>query len=347
MSRLGRLRRRRPADTPQWRIPTFPMRPRDTPTVEVVDDAFLSRVEHGPLRTYQRPHRYLRGAVYDGGRLVVSSQKIGGLRGHPWVPADAMRTKVNPGVPGLAGRWLYGGHWVQHFGHFLVETVTTLWPDEPDVEGLVFHQYLRRPVHQEGWMLRALELAGHGGRAVEVVGRRHGLRVDQLVVPSRTVVANGWGHPQAREVWERMAAPFASDAGGPPRLFLSRTSHNEQRRREGHARSRSTLERDRRLDDVFARAGFEVVEPERLAFDDQLRLVARAEVIAGNSGSALHLSAFAPRGTRVLEIGDERNPGAPVELQRIIDRLSGHPHAFVRGDRSPKQVAAALGALGL
>lgn len=315
----------------EWQVPTFPYGVQDEPTVEVVDDAFLTRVEHGPLRTFTEPRRFLRGAVHDAdGRLVVASQKIGGLHGHPWVPADPGRVKVNARADLLTGQWQYGGHWIQHFGHFVVETISTLWPTGHEPVGLVFHKYLRRPVVREDWMLRLLDLAGYGGLPVEVVGTGRGMRVERLVVPSRSVVANGWGHPQAREVWERVAAPYRG-GGGPSRVFLSRTAFNEAARREG-ARPRSTPEHDRALDRVFAAAGFEVVAPETLGIDEQLGLVADAEVVAGASGSALHLTAFAPRGTRVVELGDaERNPHEPIGLQRVIDRLGEHPHAFLAG----------------
>jgi capsular polysaccharide biosynthesis protein len=323
-------------------VPGFPAPVQDTPSLLVVDDAFLTRVERGPLRTAGGPTRYLRGAVHDAtGVLVPSSQKIGGVGGHPWVPADPARTRVDASAQRLRGRWLYGGHWMQHFGHFVVETLSTLWPTEPDVAGLVFHKYLRRPVEREPWMRRLLELAGYGGLPIEVVGKARSLRVDELVVPSRTVVANGWGHPEAREVWERVAAPFCAD-GGPAHVYLTRTGFNEGQRAAGHTRSRSSLRRDRDLDRVFARAGFEVVAPELLPIDDQVRLVANARVVAGASGSALHLTAFAPRGTRVLEIGDDRNPHEPIGLQLVVDRLAEHPHAFVRGDLRMREVEKEL-----
>ncbi|WP_134767361.1 glycosyltransferase 61 family protein [Nocardioides sp. 1609] len=316
----------------EWTVPTFPHDVRDDPSIEVIDDAFLTRHELGRLRTFSRPDRYLRGAVHDAeGRLVVSSQKLS-VPHHPWVAADPARARVNNRAELLQGRWMYGGHWVQHFGHFIVETITTLWPTGQEPVGLVFHKYLHGPVTQERWMLRLLELAGYGALPVEIVGGARARRVEQLVVPSRSVVANGWGHPQAREVWERVVSPFRG--GGPRRVFLTRSAFNDAQRRAGSRRARSSPERDRAMDGAFRAAGFDVVAPETLALEDQLRLVADAEVVAGGSGSALHLTAFAPAGTRVVEIGDERNPAHPVGMQRVIDHLGGHPHRFLRGDLS-------------
>ncbi len=51
-----------------------------------------------------------------------------------------------------------------------------------------------------------------------------------------------------------------------------------------------------------------------------------------SAGASFVTTAFAPRGTRVVELGDaERNPHEPIGLQRVIDRLGEHPHAFLAG----------------
>ena len=324
-----------------WTAPDFPLRPAgehaEPPSLATVDAAFLTRVEHGPLAATYGPPRWLRGAVHDaGGDLVKSSQKLC-TGANTWAPADPRTVKVVARSERLEGRWLYGGHWMQHFGHFLTETITTLWPTRASVgqvDGLVFHKYLKRPWAEDPWQLRLLELAGYGGLPVRVVDGRAPLRVEQLVVPGRSVVAHGWAHPQAREVWDRVASG-ARAQGGPRRVFLSRTGHNEVRREAGHrSADRSTPEWDAAVDRTFADAGFSVVRPESLSIDEQLALVAGAELVAGASGSALHLSAFAPPTARVLEIGDSRSPGRPVAMQLIIDSACGHEHAFVRGDLS-------------
>ncbi|GAB3247806.1 glycosyltransferase family 61 protein [Nocardioides dilutus] len=319
----------------RWSVPAFPELPAgehaNPPGLTTVEGAFLTRVGHGPLASTVGPTRWLRGAVHDAeGGLVKPSQKLC-VGANTWAPADPRTVKVDLNAELLEGRWLYGGHWMQHFGHFLVETLTTLWPVE-QVDGLVFHKYLKRPWGEEPWQRRLLDLAGYAGVPVRVVDGRAPLRVESLLVPGRAVVAHGWAHPQARGVWDRISAPFHG-RGGPRRLFLSRTGHNEARRAAGHrSAGRSTAEWDAGVDAAFAAAGFDVVRPETVPVDDQLALVADAEMVAGASGSALHLSAFAPATARVLEIGDRRSPASPVALQLVIEAASGHEHAFIRGD---------------
>ena len=333
----------------RWSVPAFPVPPADDlaapPALRTVEDAFLTRVEHGPLATPTPPRRWLRGAVHDsGGDLVKASQKLC-VGDNNWVAADPRSAPVDRSAEVLEGRWLYGGHWMQHFGHFVAETLTTLWPDPGsmgELAGLVFHKYLKRPWAEEAWQRRLLDLAGHAGLPVRVVDGRAGLRVESLVVPDRALVAHGWARPEARAVWDRIAAP-GRGRGGPSRVFLSRAGHNEQRRAAGHrSAERSTAGWDAGVDAVFAAAGFEVVRPETLPVDDQLALVADAGLVAGASGSALHLSAFAPASARVLEIGDLRSPDRPVAMQLVIDAACGHEHSFVRGGLTVAELEAEL-----
>lgn len=316
-------------------------------TVTSVDDALLTRVEHGPLRALHQPKRWLRGAVHDSdGRLLVSSQKIGGLSGNQWVASDPSVVKVPRNADGLEGTWLYGGHWMRHFGHFISETVPTLWPRDLHVDGLVFHKYFAATPPVQPWQKRLLELAGLGHLPVRIV-RRRPLRAQLLLVPDRAVVANGWAQPQARDVWLRMAGNAeAATPGTHRRIYLTRTSFNAAQTVAGQE-VRTTPARDAELDEVFAAHGFAVVAPECLTVDEQIRLVAGADVIAGVSGSALHLSGFAPTTTRLIEVGDIRTPERPVPMQQAIDAACGRATAFVPHGSSVKSLRRTLRRLGL
>lgn len=316
---------------PGWELPGFPHQPQEELELVEVRDAYLTQVRRGPLRSAEPPHKWLRGAVHDAeGRLLPVSQKIGGLGGNQGVQADPGRVPTSSGAERLRGTWLYGGHWIGHFGHFFTETVTTLWPDDLEVEGVVFHAYFGAFKGVQPWQEQLMSLTGYGDLPVRVV-EREPVWVDRLHVPGRSVVVNGWAYPAAARVWARMlAAAGGGDPAAPERVYLSRTAFNAEQRAGGRPeRARTSPERDLELDRVFAEAGFEVVAPERLAVLDQLRLAGGATVLAGCAGTALHLSAFAPAGTRVLEVGDARSPEVQVPQQRVIDQVCRHPSRFV------------------
>ena len=333
-----------------WHLADFPLEPQDAPTLAEVAGALLTKVERGPLRIYGRPNRYIKGAVYDAKReLVVESQKAV-VSDYPWVAADPAKLANRGSVKRtLRGRWLYGGHWMQHFGHFLIETLPTLWPDPAGLDGLVFHKYHRMPASVEPWMQRALDLVGMGGLPGDVVGTGSGvIKVENLVIPGRPVVPGGWAHPQARDVWMRLGSQFV-DPSAPRRVFLSRTRFNAARDASGEVTGtkarRTSPERDRELDRVFADAGFAVVSPEELPIDEQFRLFANAQVLAGCSGSALHMSAFAPDGAKVIEVGDSRNADRPQRTQLVIDALCEHRRLFVSAGASAPSISETLSRL--
>ena len=339
----------------RWIVPEAPFARVGEMSLTPVDGALLTPVKRGKLRALVTPDRWLRGAVHDAeGALVVASQKTGGLGGNQLVAADPERVPVRPRAPRLDGTWLYGGHWIGHFGHFFTETVTTLWPgpqhgvDISGLDGVVFHSYSNRFRGFQAWERELMDLTAYAGVRVEVIDTDP-LNVDHLLVPSRSVVVNGWAEPEAVGVWRSMAraagAASELDPNG-PRIFLTRTAFNaDQRRKDKYVRT--SAERDRGLDAAFAAAGFRVVAPESLSVLEQIRLAGGASVMAGSAGTALHLSAFAPAGVRVIELGDDRSPDVQVPQQLVIDAAREHPSAFVPYRVTPDDLPAVLQDLGL
>ncbi len=309
------------------------------PEVVSLDGAFVSRFDQGPLRIDRGPVRWIRGAVYDGaGELVPSSQREWNGDAQDPVAADPERVEVPRGTHRLRGDWLYAGHWCGHFGHFLLELLPNLWPDPSThgpLAGVLVHHPARGPVARRrarsgllqpdttSWQREFIHLAGYGELNLRVVNQRP-VRVARLLVPSRPVLLKQWARPPAVDLWQRISSAVGS-RGPHRRVYLSRTSFHA----DASARVRSDQAWDVLLDSRFANAGFAVVHPETMPIAEQIELVRGARVLAGLSGSAMHLSAFAEPGTTVLSIGDRRTPKRPPPSQRIIDEACGHLPAFV------------------
>lgn len=342
-----------------WQTAEFPAPPRGESRVVTVDDAFVTQLQRGPTASAVAPVKWIRGAVHDAdGRLVPESQRTwAGDRAAP-IATDPNKVKVASKVDELSGTWLYCGHFMPPFGHFIVETLTNLWVDVADLPeepaGLLFHQGYRTPMAKgatreltlKPWHADLFELAGHGAREKREVVRRP-VRVERLVVPTRPVVFKSWSQPEAAIVWQRVA-----EAAGQPRsqrrVFLSRTAFNKKLREDpegtGREWTRSEARYDEELDAVMAAAGFHVVEPQTLSITDQIRLVRGADVVAASAGSALHLLAFARPETRLIEIGDRRTPDRAMVAQRVIDAVYQRTTAFVP-HIAPREIGAAVAAL--
>jgi capsular polysaccharide biosynthesis protein len=326
-------------EQPEQRVPA----PGSAEVVEV-PDALLTPFERGPLRTLHAPTVWTRGAVYDAdGALLPASQRIGGYAGDLVVSADPAEVDPAPGAEELTGTWLYGGHWMGQFGHFLTETLSTLWPEPADdLEGIVFHAFIWGG-RQDPWQRKLVRRAGYDFRPRVVVAEP--VRVERLLVPTRPYVLNAYALPEAAVPWRRVADSIRSPAGY-ERVYLSRSRYNAAALAAGRP-TRSEPERDARLDETFAKHGFEVVFPEELPVLDQVRAVVAADVVAGATGSSLHLSVFAPPGARVIEVADRRTPAMALPAQRVLDSVCGQTSALIPYALDPNDVDRALAGLGL
>lgn len=328
----------------QWMRPDMPVTPPGPAEVTTVPHALLTPFERGPLRTLTAPYTWIRGAVHDEtGLLVPASQRIGGYAGDHVVSADPVQVDLPSEAEELGGTWLYGGHWMGQFGHFLTETLTTLWPaPSADVRGVVFHRFVWGGARQN-WQLRLLRRAGYRDEP-RVVGLGP-MRVERLLVPTRALVLNAYAHPEAVLPWHRVVESIRRPAPH-ERVYLSRRRYNAEAVAAGRP-VRSDPERDALLDEAFAGRGFEIVYPEQLPVLDQVRSVLGAKVVAGAAGSSLHLSVFARPGTHVIEVADRRSPARPLLAQQVIDSVCGHSSALIPHELDANAASRALAGLGL
>src|SRR5690606_28441245 len=119
------------------------------------------------------------------------------------------------GTQHLTGRCLYGGNWMGQFGHFITETLTTLWPDPARFDGVVFHPFIFGAA-RHAWQEDAVSLAGWGDLPLQVI--TEATSVEHLTVASRPYLPNRRAGRRALEVWRRVTETAGADTG-PPRVF--------------------------------------------------------------------------------------------------------------------------------
>lgn len=318
----------------EWAIRKYREIPDSDFTSEVVRGAFLSRVESG--RVYwpaPNPARgFLRGAAYDHrGFLIDISQRQGGAAGDMIIstnpPVLMPREKAEARDNALPGRWLYAGNWMHAFGHFLVETIPTLWPllDSKELfDGVAAHRFNSMKTHD--WQFELVRLLTD--EPVRVV-MDIPVMVEELVVPTRAYHYQQAFHPAAAEVWDRLSENAASvdDPDGEP-VYLSRSRFEKANMAKGIKTGREYANSEE-VDGLFASRGFRVVYPETLSVMEQIRLARSAPLLAGPGGSALHLAAFAKPGARVLELGDIRTKGQMVNTQQAISAAKRQEAAMI------------------
>jgi capsular polysaccharide biosynthesis protein len=136
--------------------------------------------------------------------------------------------------------------------------------------------------------------------------------------------------PLELEALAQVAGDLAGVAKGKPsrRLFLSRRSIT----RELGGNYRALLNEDA-LVEAFAERGYEIVEPELLAFPEQIRLFAEAELVVGLGGAALFNLVFSPPATRVVSI---ESGAAFAHNHAALFGALGHPFGFIFGRQDPE-----------
>jgi capsular polysaccharide biosynthesis protein len=289
-------------------------------------------------------------AVYrDNGKLLHSSvfRRYQGEMGTPTVVDVAqLRNTAVSVVRALYGGVMYGGH----YGHFLIETLSRLWPlVVPKIagdisacavlyssEGMPPNQRPMRPVQM---ILEGLQLESRLSVLEQPV------HVDTLVIPDQASVIGQEMftvfRTLLRQVGQRVVAKYGESGCRkrfPRKIYLSRSQLPL------YAYRRVTNEKF--LERILEKSGFAIIHPQRLSLPEQIDMFSQAELIVGTIGSAFHTMLLADVSrTRILCLAYDRPDG--LNTYTAVDRVCEadtkyieclYPHPFCMKQRSNKDV---------
>ncbi len=220
----------------------------------------------------------------------------------------------------LEGRWLWGGVAYNHFGHFLVESLSRLWAVEDAHDGILFVP--RDPAKPQ--------LSGYQADLVQqIAGDCPVVMVDRpLQVAHLDVPGPGFGLGRIAKGTKMFRAHVAAHFGrdiapeGPEDLFISRA-------RLGTAQGGFVGEDllDRRMED----AGYTVFHPETAGIGEQIARYKAARRIVALDGSALHLVAMVARKDQDVAVILRRESGKSSSLRRQLEFFAGRMAHIVQG----------------
>lgn len=294
--------------------------------VAVLRDGFAT-----PFRIDDRTT--IRGCLYsaDGARLALSQRHFGpGFRFRPGDP-DTIDPATVASAPRLDGRTLYLGHYMPHYGHFLTETLSTFWILETRpaaaFDRVAFHPcFFGRLSGYARQCLAAFGIAPEAVVLLDAEGTGGPVRFEEVVVPERLFRLWDSADPLLRGVFDRIrGAALAGRAPAPGRdVYLSR-------RRSYWRGGQRVVANEGLVEEMFRRRGFLIVNPETVAFPDQVALYAAAPTLAGLSGSALLNCLFQRPGARLLELEhpDVYDDDLPVSTQVLCNAVAGVAGSFV------------------
>lgn len=267
------------------------------------------------LRAYDDVVSAGRGTAYgDGFVLPVSYRMPTRPRlTSPPLADVAPRFAGSPPAPPtqtLPGAWfLLETHVPGHFGHALTEQLGHVWGWAAARERL---PGLRALVHRPlaSWAVELLDAAGVPPDAVEVVPAP--VRVETLVTTTAAYVVGGPLHRLVAETHDAVGA--ALDARSTLTDTPARVFHT---RRHGKRVCRNVDE----VEAAAEAAGYTVVRPEEHPLPDQVRIVRRAESVAGFGGSGMFHLALAGAPKHAVVIGSENYP---MHNEHAFAALHGH-----------------------
>ena len=293
----------------------------DEPPVQISELPLTVGSYEGAIAMPRQPSSAKIGVIYtaDGDRIEGS---IRGKIGFGWdenperlPPEDAAPKRV------IHGRSFYAGHWGPVFGHILLETLPRFWPD------LDYSGYDHLVFYPKRVETTTIARKSHTDQLVSAAGPANadfvmlvdgGARFEQIDIASAPVLMKDAADPRFLDVFDRIGDRILSthvpSGPLPERIYLSRSHLKSTRKRQ--ALNENAVEA------MLAAQGFAIVHPQELSIPDQIAILRNADVIAGCDGSALHMSAFARPGTKLLAIDARTVPNQfLVDQARELDAL--------------------------
>ncbi|MGE5271071.1 MAG: glycosyltransferase 61 family protein [Thiohalocapsa sp.] len=241
-------------------------------------------------------------------------------------PADAAELQESVVSPVTA---MYGGVLSVHFGHFLLESTERLWWAVAErFDGPIVFQAESPTDVDVPFVRRFFELLGIDQ---QVVVAEKAMQFGRVVVPHAAFQLRAFVYEAFRAPFAKVgeAAEIGGRAVGPSRIYLSRTRLVS---RQGEPIGRVVGEEV--VEEAFRRHGYDIVHPQTLSFEDQIRLVRRARTVSGVQGSALHLMLFSPGIGQAIHIMRSRDVNLSFP---ILDELVCDSSIYIFGSRAARR----------
>jgi hypothetical protein len=219
----------------------------------------------------------------------------------------------------LPGRWLWAGVLMEHFGHFLTESLGRLWAldalDGP-LDGIVY-------LPEKGFgAAEELALKGYQQRFFDLLGIElpvrlltRPTRVDRLEVPGPGFGIGPMigGSAAFRAFIKARLAPGIA-AQGAEKIYISRSRLD---RKLGGILAESLVEK------LLVQEGYAIYHPQLDPIEAQIARFRAASHVISLDGSALHLLALVARPGQQVAVIKRRGGGAPDGIVRHLEGFTG------------------------
>jgi capsular polysaccharide biosynthesis protein len=266
-------------------------------------------------------------SLYDGSRrMIVDSGYFRGLSrlasvGGPMF-AEHQPMRVADVLPDDNYFWLGPCH--QHFGHFLISTLGRLWAlDQGSAQqykflytgGLSAEKIYEHDFMREIFNALGIEIS----RMVHVTGP---VRIPRVTIAATSFTENNSVHSSYIDLLKRIAGRLDIHPNS-----SSKSTGSVYVSKQKVSRGVRTVVNEADLTKLLIKRGLEVVCPETLPFQDQLRFWAKNRNYIGFSGSSFHMAGFFP-GKNLCTISHDKFASSN---QALIDVACGNNHLYLHG----------------
>jgi len=274
----------------------------------------IKRNEVGTSVSAEQNHckKFIAGCIYDSlGKKIISSERIGATGGDHVASYNPDSIILNNEIKYVEKKSIYLGPWMNHYGHFITETLSRFWFYEASFNNhqLYFHPFIfgdnKNLLPFQVYLLECL------GVDVDNIKTIDGpLHFKELSIPDSAWNINMKAAPQAYPVYKRIRDLHKSDVKF-KKVFLSIKKSVTNR-----------ILNIPEIEKVFRNLGFIVLYPEDLSIKEQLNVYSNCDVLSGFSGSALHNCVFTYKSTLIIEIADKRTRDKALLMQKAALSIS-------------------------
>ncbi len=284
------------------------------PGVQTYSDVLYVPVGHGtPAGLYDRG----RALISSGAHFMTWPYEKPGIEAHFAEDEPSLAVEAADDVI-----YFYGHHITHHFGHFLFSILSRLWalPYGRSTRFKILVLHLPNKATMDGFAGQIL--AAMGISEDDVIAFDRPTRLRSVVVPGPAFRENNIAYSAYRSlclaVGRTLVPPSSIELKDRP-VFLSKA-----RLKSGL----NTFSNEEDLLESIERRGIEIIYPETLSINQQIRLFKERRYILGVMGSAFHTCIF---GDSVYMLGLSQRESISSN-QVLIDRLCGNRSLYVHSD---------------
>jgi len=256
---------------------------------------------------------------YMGGVCGPDFTFIAGLERNSRAPLYNLACKKSYTAVGLDVRQekvVFGGVIFGHFGHEILDGMTRLWHYARHHDDGLKRVFVLQPGASSTHAEKFFKLAG-----VNYEILRGPTQFTEIIVPDEAYHTGEGGNKIWLE-WFDYLKEKAGKSQEPKKIYLTRTQWPAN---DGVG--------EEYFEVFFSRQRYEVIAPEKLPLNEQIKLISSATHIATTMGTMAHMLAFArPEADITILL---RSPSSMMPAQLIINKLRGFTWRMIDGTRNP------------